>query len=82
MHENHASIVRIQGTVSIDYSFQFAYVTVVEDKFVQWDSDSSKATGYDIIPSKLVKATGNELNQLFFLSWVDIPLYFSSFPHE
>ena len=63
MYQDHASIVKIQEHVSIDSPFKFTNVSVGEVKSLLWNIDSSKDTGYDTIPPKLVKAAANELVQ-------------------
>ena len=63
MYQNHASIARIQEHVSIDSPFKYTNVSVGEVKSLLRNIDSSKATGYDTIPPKLVKAAANELAQ-------------------
>ena len=81
MYENHASIVRIQEHVSIDSPFKFTNVSVGKVKSLLRNIDSSKATGYDTIPPKLVKAVANELAQPKS-SLVKMSLSLSCFPHE
>ena len=81
MYQNHASIVRIQEYVSIDSLFKFTNVSVGEVKSLLRNIDSSKATGYDTIPPKLVKAAPNELVQPSS-SLVNMPISLSCFPHE
>ena len=54
---------------------------VGEVKSLLRNIDSSKATGYDTIPPKLVKAAGNELAQPIS-SLVNRSLSLSRFPHE
>ena len=81
MYQNHASIVRIQEHVSIDSPFKFTNVSVGEVKSLLRNIDSSKATGYDTIPPKLVKAAANELAQPIS-SLVNMSLSLSCFPHE
>ena len=81
MYQNHASIARIQEHVSIDSPFKFANVSVGEVKSLLRNIDSSKATGYDTIPPKLVKAAANELAQPIS-SLVNMSLSLSRFPHE
>ena len=80
MHQNHTSIVRIQEHVSIDSPFKFTNVSVAEVKSLLRNIDSSKATGYDTIPPKLVKAAANELAQPIS-SLVNMSLSLSCFPH-
>ena len=63
MYQNNASIARIQEHVSIDPPFKFTNVSVGEVKSLLRNINSSKATGYDTIPPKLVKAAANELAQ-------------------
>ena len=81
MYQNHASIVRIQEHVSIDSPFKFTNVSVGQVKSLLRNIDSSKATGYDTIPPKLVKAAANELAQTIS-SLVNMSLPLSCFPHE
>ena len=81
MYKNHASIVRIQEHVSIDSPIKFTNVSVGEVKSLLRNIDSSKATGHDTIPPKLVKTAANELAQLIS-SLVNISLSLSCFPHE
>ena len=81
MYQNHASIVRIQDHVSIDSPFKFTNVSVGEVKSLLRNIDPSKATGYDTIPPKLVKAAANELSQPIS-SLVNMSLSLSCFPHE
>ena len=81
MYQNHASIVRIQEHVSIDSPFKFTNVSVGEVKFLLRIIDSSKATGYNTIPPRLVKAVANELAQPIS-SLVNMSLSLSCFPHE
>ena len=81
MYQSHASIVRIQEYVNIDSPFKFTNVSVGEVKCLLWNIDSSKATGYDTIPPKLVKAATNELAQPIS-SLVNMSLSLSCFPHE
>ena len=81
MYQNRANIVSIQEHVSIDSPFRFTNVNVGEVKSLLRNIDSSKATGYDTIPLKLVKAAANELAQSIS-SLVDMSLYLSCFPHE
>ena len=81
MHQNHASIARIQEHVSIDSPFKSTNVSVGEVKSLLLNIDSSKATGYDTIPPKLVKAAANELAQPIS-SLVNMSQSLSRFPHE
>ena len=81
MYQNHASIVRIHEHVSIDSPFRFTNVSIGEVKSLLRNIDSSKATGYDTIPPKLVKAAANELAQPIS-SLVNMSLSLSCFPHE
>ena len=81
MYQNHASIARIQEHVSINSPFKFTNVSVGEVKSLLRNIDFSKATGYDTIPPKLVKAAGNELAQPIS-SLVNRSLSLSRFPHE
>ena len=81
MYQNHASIVRIQEHVSIDSPFKFTNVSVGQIKSLLRNIDSSKSTGYDTIPPKLVKAAANELAQTIS-SLVNMSLSLSCFPHE
>ena len=81
MYQNHASIARIQEHVSIDSPFKFTNVSIGEVKSLLRNIDSSKATGYDTIPPKLVKAAANELAQPIS-SLVNMSLSLSRFPHE
>ena len=81
MYQNHASIVRIQEHVSIDSPFKFSNVSVGEVKSLLRNINSSKATGYDTIPPKLVKAVANELAQPIS-SLVNMSLSLSRFPRE
>ena len=81
VYQNHAGIVRIQEHVSIDSPFKFTNVSVGEVKSLLRNIDSSKATGYDTIPPKLVKAAANGLTQPIS-SLVNMSLSLSRFPHE
>ena len=81
MYHNHASIVRIRAHVSIDSPFKFTNVSVREVKSLLRNIDSSKATGYDTIPPKFVKAAANKLAQ-HISSLVNMSLSLSRFPHE
>ena len=81
MYQNHASIVRIQEHVSIDSPFKFTNVSVGEVKSLLRNIDSSKATVYDTIPRKLVKAAANELAQPIS-SLVNMSLSLSRFPDQ
>ena len=81
IYENHASIVGIQEHVTVNSPFQFTHVSVGEVKALLLDIDSTKATGYDTIPPKLVKAAANELAQPIS-SLVNMSISLSCFPHE
>ena len=81
MYQNHASIVRIQEHVSIDSPFKSTNVSVGEVKSLLRNIDSSKATVYDTIPPKLVKAAANELAQPIS-SLVNMSLSLSRFPDQ
>ena len=81
MYQNHASIARIQEHESIDSPFKFTNVSVGEVKSLLRNIDSSKATGYDTIPPKLVKAAANKLAQPVS-SLVNMSLSLSRFPQE
>ena len=81
VYQNHAGIVRIQEQVSIDSPFKFTNVSVGEVKSLLRNIDSSKATGYDTIPPKLVKAAANGLAQPIY-SLVNMSLSLSRFPHQ
>ena len=81
IHQNHASIVRIQERVSINTPFKFTNVSVGEVKSLLRNIDSSKVTGYDTIPPKLVKAVANELAQPVS-SLVNMSFSLSCFPNE
>ena len=81
MHQNHASLVRIQEHVSIDTPFQFMNVSVMEVKSLLRNVDSSKATCYVTIHPKSMKATTNELAQPLF-ALVNMSLSLLCFPHE
>ena len=67
MYQNHPNIARIQEHVSIDSPFKFTNVSVGEVKSLLRNIDSSKATVYDTITPKLLKAAANELAQPFLL---------------
>ena len=79
MYQNHGSIARIQEHVSIHVRIQ-EHVSI-EVKSLLRNIDSNKATGYDTIPPKLVKAAANELAQPIS-SLVNMSLSLSRFPHE
>ena len=77
MYQNHASIVSIQEYVSIDTPFEFTNVSVGEVKSLLRNIDSSKATGYDTIPPKLVKAAAwlHGYDYTAYMDYMDLDVF-------
>ena len=63
MYENHESVKCICENMSCDVPFYFSKVTVKNVESLLRESDSSKASGYDNIPPKLLKVAAKELAQ-------------------
>ena len=81
MYENHESVKQIREHTNIDCQFNFTDVSVVEVKVLLQDIDSSKASGYDNVPPKLVKVAAAELAQPIS-SLINRSISLSCFPHE
>ena len=81
MYENHESVKCICENMSCDVPFYFSKVTVKNVESLLRESDSSKASGYDNIPPKLLKVAAKELAQPI-ATLVNKSVIMSHFPSE